>query len=105
MGIANIRKKEDWRICQWLRETTKQSRPWKQPTNSIDQEEIHLGLNPKIASLVYAIDPATLAAIIDTTIRIATGFEMISGILKINQLKGDEIAELWKQIANLVIVE
>ena len=62
-------------------------------------------LNPKISPLVYAANPTTLAAAIDITIQIATGFEMFTKNSKINQLESDEILKLRKQIANLVLVK
>src|ERR1043165_2137977 len=66
------------------------------------------GLAPKIAPLVYATNPANIAAAIDSATRISTGFEINTGSTKVNQIeekKKDEIAELREQIANLALVE
>src|ERR1044072_7525319 len=61
------------------------------------------GLAPKIAPLVYATNPANIAAAIDSATRIAIRFEINAGGTKVNQIgekERDEIAELREQIAN-----
>src|ERR1043165_5856792 len=66
------------------------------------------GLAPKIAPLVYATNPANIAAAIDSATRIATGFEINTENSKINNIEEEEkdkIAELREQIANLALVE
>ena len=64
------------------------------------------GLNLKIAPLVYASNPANIENTINTTTRIATGFELNAGSSKINQIeRDDKIAELKEQIANLALIE
>ena len=63
------------------------------------------GLNPKIAPLIYASNPATLGAAMDEATRLATGFELTAGPSKVNQVHNDEIAELREQIANLALVD
>ena len=59
--------------------------------------------------MVYATNPTNINATIDSTTRIATGFEINTGGNKINQIERkeekDEIAELREQIANLALVE
>src|ERR1043165_6309265 len=105
-SLQQGRKKIEEYVDEFIRLRAKVDNAAALPAAMVKKKFIR-GLNPKIAAMVYAQNPANLQAAIDAVTLISTEYELTTGNPKIGNVRKekDDNPELQEQITNLAMVD